>query len=389
MKRRFSLLSALTGTTLLAALLPAGMAAAATSSATVYVSPSGASSNGDTSCTDAAYTSVQSAVFAAPTGGTVVVCAGTYTESVTVPQQMTLEGSGAAVIDATGQPFGYAVGIAADNVTVRGLTVQNAQLNANTGAPGDGIVTAGVVNVQTGAVVVGNDDVIVDNTATGNQGNGIDVNSTTGAIVAGNTADGNGVGINVTDDQGTPASDNRIADNVADDNVTGCGIVVAEHSGAGVFGNQIIGNQADGNGTTADGAGIFLGGGSPANGGTYDNVLRGNSLSGNALAGVAVHVHVAGTANWSGNKIVGNDIGTNNLGVKNKNGKVVGDYKDNTTTGIYIGAAPTIAITVKDNHIASNTIGIFAAGPVSLVAKSSNAFQGVKTHIKTIAAYKG
>lgn len=388
MTRRLAL-SCLTVSAGLGLALVPGVAGAASSAATLYVAPTGATSNGGTSCTDATYTSVQSAVYAAPAGGTVVVCAGTYAESVTVPRTLTLQGQDGATIDAAGQPFGYGVGIAADNVTVEGLSVMHAQADQNSGAPGDGIVTAGVVNVQTGTVVVGNHDLIVGNTLSDNQGAGIDVNSTTGTTASGNTSNGNSIGINVSDDRGTPAADNRITDNTADGNVNGCGIVVAEHSGAGVFGNVVAGNTANGNGTSAAGAGIFLGGGSPANGGTYDNVLRNNNLSGNALAGVAVHIHVAGTANWTGNRIVGNNIGTNNLGVKNSQGTVVGDYKDNKTTGIYIGSAQKISILVANNYIHKDIKGLFVAGPVTVSRKGSNAYRAVKTRIATISTYKG
>src|SRR5581483_7588388 len=96
---------------------------------------------GDTSCTDAGFSTIQTAVDAAGAGGTVVVCKGTYAESVTLSKTLALEGQPGSVIDATNQPYG--VGIAANHSTVTGLTVENATANAQTGAPGDGIITAG------------------------------------------------------------------------------------------------------------------------------------------------------------------------------------------------------------------------------------------------------
>ena len=64
----------------------------------LYVSPSGKTGAADRNCKSAAYSSVQSAVAAAPSGGTVVVCRGTYTEDVIVSAPLTLTGEHGAVI---------------------------------------------------------------------------------------------------------------------------------------------------------------------------------------------------------------------------------------------------------------------------------------------------
>ncbi len=107
----------LLATTLLA--VP-GAAAAGT---TVYVSPSGSSGGAGTSCDTAAYATIGDGVSAAAAGSTVVVCAGTYKEDVSVTKALTLSGQG-ATIDATGLDNG--IKIAASNVTVMGFTVENA-----------------------------------------------------------------------------------------------------------------------------------------------------------------------------------------------------------------------------------------------------------------------
>src|ERR1700733_13227334 len=64
----------------------------------LYVSPSGKTGAADRNCKSAAYSSVQSAVAAAPSGGAVVVCRGTYTEDVIVSAPLTLAGEHGAVI---------------------------------------------------------------------------------------------------------------------------------------------------------------------------------------------------------------------------------------------------------------------------------------------------
>ena len=86
----------------------------------LYVSPGGRSGNPDTSCRTAAYSSISSAVSAASAGSTVIVCKGTYAESVTVGKRLTLRGQ-AATVNATGKPFG--IGVIVSHVTVTGFTV--------------------------------------------------------------------------------------------------------------------------------------------------------------------------------------------------------------------------------------------------------------------------
>src|SRR3954463_15657550 len=58
----------------------------------LYVSPSGAAGNGGGSCADARYSTIQSAVDAAPEGATIVVCTGSYNEDVVVSTPLTLRG---------------------------------------------------------------------------------------------------------------------------------------------------------------------------------------------------------------------------------------------------------------------------------------------------------
>ncbi len=365
------------------ALLPATAALGAQqSNATLYVSPAGSNSNGDTACSDAGYSTVQSAVFAAPQGGTVVVCSGTYAESVTITQTLTLEGQSGAIIDATGSPFGYGIGIAADNVTVEGMTVENAPLNPQTGAPGDGIVTAGVTNLQPVTEVPGNDAVIVNNVVTNNGGAGIDLNSTTGSLASHNISTSNGIGVTVSDDLGVSASNNRISDNVASNNPGGCGIVLAEHSGAGIFGNVVSGNTANNNGlgtptapNASSGSGILIAGANV--GGVYNNLIQSNRTSGNGHGGVNVHIHAPG-AQWTGNVIQDNVIGTNN---------VRDDAHDKKTTGIYLGSAVALNITVRNNVITHNADGVFTAGPVKISGKGSNFFRKVTKKFIAVSKY--
>ena len=343
--------------------LAAGTASAATQ--TVYVSPSGSAGAADHSCSSAGYQSVQAAVGAVPAGGTVIVCAGTYDESVTVAKSIRLEGRHGATIDAAGQSYG--VGVAAPYVTISGLIVENASVG---GTLADGIVTAGLVN---GTMVPASHVTISGNVIKDNAGSGIDLNSTSDSAAFGNLSTGNGVGINVSDDFGQLAAHNRISGNVASDNPGGCGIALADHTGKGIFDNTVSGNVANDNGlgtpsapNASAGSGVILA--APAAGGVYDNVVTDNTFDGNGHAGFDVHAHAPGL-NFSGNVVTGNQIGVNNL--RTSEG-------DPDTTGVYLGDASPLTITVAGNVISGDHVGIFAAGgPVTVHGTDSNHFHGV------------
>ena len=66
--------------------------------AALYVSANGTSGAADRNCHSAGYTTVQSAVDAAPSGGTVVVCRGSYSEDVIISGPLKLLGTHGAVI---------------------------------------------------------------------------------------------------------------------------------------------------------------------------------------------------------------------------------------------------------------------------------------------------
>jgi pectin methylesterase-like acyl-CoA thioesterase len=58
----------------------------------LFVSASAKHWNSDRSCRSAAFKTIHSAVNAAPAGGTVVVCPGTYHEQVVISKPLTLTG---------------------------------------------------------------------------------------------------------------------------------------------------------------------------------------------------------------------------------------------------------------------------------------------------------
>lgn len=353
----------------------AGTAGAATGK--LFVSPTGSTSEPGGSCPAAQFNSIQAAVEAAPTGGGVVVCPGTYAESVTIDHRVNLYGLKGAIVDATGQIYG--IGIAASFVTVSGLEVENANSTAS-GAPDDGIITAGFVQ---GNPVPGNHDTVSNDYVLNNVGSGIDLNSTSYSEAVRDRAIGNGVGINMSNDLGAPASYNQILNNVSNDNPGGCGIALADHTGVGVFKNIVSGNVANGNGLgspsapdASAGSGIILADPGPT-GGVYQNVVTGNQFDKNGHAGIVIHGHAPG-ANFDGNVFSRNSIGTNNRRT---------DTSDLSTTGIYVGDASPVSITIKQNTIHDDVYGVFTAGSVTVVGLSSNQFIRVGTQLQNVPTY--
>lgn len=350
--------------------------ASADTSSTIYVSQGAGSGR----CLHPDATTIQQGVTMAGAGGTVIVCAGTYPESVdiTTPNLM-LRGLRGAVVDATGQSYG--IGIGANRVTVTGMTVHNAGANlvspaeaADTcGAGPTSPLCAGIVTFVAG--VPGNHLVITDNELTGNLGFGLDVVSTYDSLIQDNNASSNGVvGINVVDDLGIPVRHNQLVGNVASDNASGCGIALASHTGAGVIDNVVQDNRASRNGLAAGGAGVLLATPVP-NGQVRLNQLVGNAVDGNGHSGIEVHFH-APSATVDGNSIVDNQIGQNN---------VLGDDSagDPDTTGILVGSNSPLNIIVRGNSISHDAVGIFQAGPAIILRAQGNVFRDVQTPITT------
>jgi len=242
-------------------------------------------------CPEADFTSIQAAVAAAAPGAKIVVCAGTYHEQVTVPKnglKILAEGErGEVVVDAHGHDFGFLV-VDASGVTIEGFRVEHAheadialaratstrvRKNITTAAGHDGIelftsednlieenvsvdnlaqnacgidVTAGskrnvvrenlLVNNEWGIQIFGAttlDNVILENRALRNRGNGIrNVGGASGTVIEENRAFRNGLAPGAL--TGTTAAGIRIG--------SGAGIVVRENS---AFDNLLVDLRSD------------------------------------------------------------------------------------------------------------------------------------------------
>jgi nitrous oxidase accessory protein NosD len=390
---------------------------------TLYVAPAGKTGAADRNCKTAAYSTVQAAVSAAPSGATVVVCRGVYTEDVIISGPLTLAGQHGAVIHGSSTANGNCdqlgpsgpgsapclagITIKASHVTVKGLKV--------TGAIGEGILATGSLSGGSighvrivGNRIVGNDtggippsksspypQCVEIGEIPGDCGEGIHLMGVHNSTVGHNFISGNTGGVLLTDEFG-PTHDNVIEHNTVTRNPYDCGVTAPGHnphaldssgnpqpSVAGVYNNVIRYNRITDNGLKGEGAGVLFAN-ATAGSASYDNVVSHNYIAGNELSGVTMHAHTLAPGEFedlSGNRIVHNTIGTNNTG----GDQLDGTTSDPHTTGVLVfsGTVP-VAVTIAHNRIRNDYYGIWlgVGGHVSATLHD-NVFQHVTTDVFT------
>ena len=331
-----------------------GATAADAASSRVYVSKHGRMGNSDRSCATARYRHINQAIAAAPRGGTVIVCGGTYKVQAVVTKSLALVGRGNATINARGQkpiskklPGGSGVVVyGARNVEVTGFTVENAGFDA-------------ILVARSRRILVSH------NLLRDNGDVGVDFNGTSDSLATHNLSEHNkGGGFLIADDLG-PTHYDAVTWNEATRNPGGCGVIIAGHSTSGVWGNYVAHNLITFNGLSkkSPGAGVVIA--TEVKGERVsDNDVADNEIYGNGLAGVTIHSHVPGQR-MSGNQIVSNDIGKNNI-VGDTIGLAppVTNHPDLRTTGILVGASSKIRVWIHGNYIHSNWYGIYLNGRI-------------------------
>ena len=336
-----------------------------------YVSPRGASHNSGDSCRSARFRSINAAITWVRSGGTVVVCRGTYHTQAVIRKPLTLIGE-RAVINAKGQK-GILPKVGGSGIVV--LRTQHVAISGFrvTGAGSDAILVALSRHVSvTGNVLKHNGDV------------GVDFNGTSLSIASHNVSMFNkGGGFLVADDVG-PTRGDTVSWNVASHNPGGCGVIIAGHSKFGVRGNVVAHNLLTDNGTNpkAPGAGAVIATEVPGET-VSGNTVADNRIYGNGIAGVTIHSHLTGQ-NLSGNRIIGNWIGRNNVvGDQIGLSAPVTNVPDLRTTGILVGASSHLHVTISGNRISRNWYGIFLEGRVSVTLRG-NQFRRVHTQVKVV-----
>jgi parallel beta-helix repeat protein len=377
-------------------------------------------------CGNANFSTIGDAVAAASPGDTIMVCSGTYSGDVQVDKAVSLVGHNATV-DATGDTNGIL--ITSSDASVTGFTV--------TGALGEGILAepAGAVGSpppsdRLGVLSPISNVTIADNTVNANNtggdatthqcpetpgppsflypgdcGGGIHLNTVSDSQVLNNTVTNNDDGILLTDDYG-PNHGNTISGNYVAHNAYECGIVLPSHnpfavsvtpnpdstfttgaltpSTGGVYDNLVSDNKVIDNGTvvvpqfggSGSGVGIFA----PLPGSAaYDNTVSDNYIAGSGQAGFTIHAHYTGGEYVSGNQVVGNTFATNNLGGDGLDGPSTDP--DFSTTAVLVFSAVPVDITIENNKITGNEIGIWLSADVNASGLASNSIKGATTPV--------
>jgi Right handed beta helix region len=384
--------------------------------AVLYVAKHASSSNTDRSCRSAAFRTIQSAINAAPAWGTVVVCRGRYHEQVVIPKPLSLLGKHAIidqrhvtptlVVNPPGVgPLTIFAGVVvlSSHVSIAGFTIRNAQ--------GEGILAAGVTGSIRGIsiahnAVVHNDlgggvppkstyfECAAQGQIPGDCGEGVHFLSVAYSTIRANFISGNSGGVLLTDETG-PTHHNVVENNIVTDNASDCGITVPGHnpsalsasgtpqpSVAGVYDNVIRNNIVTDNGLKGEGAGVLFANAGPGTA-SYNNLVEGNFIEGNELSGVTLHAHTLGPGQFedlSGNRVINNVIGTNNIGGDPLDSPA--SPEDLQTTGVLVfSGGVSVTITIAHNVIFSNAIGIWLSKPVTARGLLTNSFFSVKTPI--------
>lgn len=354
--------------------------ASSVSASTLCVNP-----NGSHGC----YSTIQAAVNHSKPNDLVQVAPGTYSEMVTIPKPLTIQGDGgASIIDASGRQNGILVD-GLDNpglsgVTVSGFTIRNANFE-------------GVLVVSTSNVIIRDSRILgsdkspglnfnpnypspcpgqpsFETDESGDCGGAIHFIGVSNSIVSGNLITGNADGVLLSDE--TAAShDNLITRNQIVDNPLECGIVLASHprngeGGAtppaagysahfGVTRNTVAENVSSRNGVQIGGAGVGLFSDGYGKGTVSGNLIISNELTGNGLGGVDIHSHVGPSFglpadDFNGNAIIGNYISGN-----------LADQADTATpgpVGINInsgdGGSPIYGTVVSANVITNESVDV-------------------------------
>ncbi len=343
-------------------------AASATASTTAFRSVS-KSGNDTGDCVLSPCKTIGFALSKSSSGDAIVVSAGTYGESVAVTKRIALIGHN-ATIDATGHDNGVVIsGPAAAGSSLRGFTIENADLE-------------GVLVQATSRISITDNDVVANDAlwdpdnvpepcqSSDDCGEGLHLLSVTDSTVRGNDVHDNVGGILLTDEAG-PTARNLILDNTVEDNEKDCGITLASHyfsfagpapaALGGVYDNTVLGNSANRNG--AAGIGVFTG---PPGAAAYRNLIAANIAQDNGLPGVAMHSHTPGQY-LNDNVVIANIISGNGAD---------DDAETGAPTGIAVWSAvvPIPRTTITANRISNEHFGIFAHNTVQLPGLSSNKF---------------
>ena len=307
------------------------------------------------------------------------------------------------IINGTGAANGLVIN--ANNVTVNGLTVENADSEGICVTPSTPSISGCVFTPPsspgpavsvTGALiennVVDNNDACINHPTAADcpqppnpfddYGETIHLMSVANSTVTNNTVENNVGGILLTDEVG-PTDGNTVSGNTVSDNAIDCGITLAGHSTSavstsgpttgqpqpsqgGVYNNMVINNTADNNGA----AGLLAAAGGLGSG-VYNNTFKGNTATGNGLAGMTIHSH-APLQDINGNIVENNNFSNDALhgGPGGGPGDVEGPPSSanlTQTTGVEVLTvfAPLTGTLIENNTISNVYYGVWQSNLAS------------------------
>lgn len=286
--------------------------------ATLTVDASGGADTGNctiTSCLTLGYALSQAAA-----GDTILIEPGTYPASAnpagtsnTVPaalNNLTIQSDAGTAANTIieGAPAN-GLEINADDVTVSGLTFDHSgAAGILVTPPSTATAPAAVNDVTLNGVVSSNSDQCVNTPTTptctaaigaGDYGESLWLESVTNSVLENSTlTNGLAGGLLLSDEVG-PSFGNTIENNMAVNNLEGCGLTLAAHNmnaifssgpnagqpnpaGGGVYNNTVEGNTSSGNGAT--GIGVFNV--------AYNNTIQGNTFNNNGEPGIEIEPDV-------------------------------------------------------------------------------------------------
>jgi len=250
-------------------------------------------------CPDANFSTIQQAINNATDDDVIIVCDGTYYESINITKPLTIRsvnGPGVTFIDGGGADT--AVGVNASGVTFggdgQGFNVSNASIgiSMHTGASGVGDVDMSGISIV-GNVIHGcwSDGIQVDN-----EGNNTDIY---GITLLNNTVYNCEWGMFIDNDEAGDVRDNTIEGNVVYDCDFGIQFENSENSGH-VYGNDVLGN------TVYDCYEGIIFDNDESNGSIYDNEVLGNTVYDCGGSGISFENH--GEGDTDDNTVADNEV---------------------------------------------------------------------------------
>ncbi|MDE2213325.1 MAG: peptidoglycan-binding protein [Patescibacteria group bacterium] len=341
-------------------------------------------------------TGIEAAVNAAPAGGTVYVAPGTYTEQVNIGKDLTLQGAGnTTVIDAPDTLstfFSTSVGSARPvvyahgaNVTVKNLEVNGlGKGNANSSFAGIGYYNAG--GTVSGTTVTGVRNQPFDGDQNGTAIYAINDATTSTLTISGNT-------VSDYEKNGIAARGTGLTADISGNTVTGQGaatttaqngIEIAYGAGGSVTGNTVSGNDCTLSNPSGD-------------------TCTGDFVSGqyaDGSAGIIIYAPGSASVTVGNNTLTENQIGVWTVGASaiSVDGNTISGSNDGLGVSVWdtdqFGAADTSTTgTISNNTISGNEYGVLlrhynSAGTAvpDVVVSSKNNLSGNTTAISSDVA---